>query len=46
MDLFSELDMVSNIAWCLLVGDAGYHFIALCKLPVVLLKQKHLARLQ
>lgn len=46
MDLFSKLD-VSNTALCSFTGDAGYCFIALCKLLVALLKYKNLlARLQ
>lgn len=47
MDLFSELDMVSNMALCFFIEEAGYCFIALRKLLVVLLKhKKNLARLQ
>lgn len=41
MDLFSELDMVSNMALCFFIEEAGYRFIALCKLLVVLLKHKN-----
>lgn len=41
MDLFSELDIISNIGLCLSIWDAGYCFIALYKLLVVLLKHKN-----
>lgn len=41
MDLVSELGIISNIALCFFIGDAGYGFIALCKLLVALLKHKN-----
>lgn len=41
MDLFSELDMVSSMALCFFIEEAGYRFIALRKLLVVLLKHKN-----
>lgn len=41
MDLFSELDLVSNLALCFFIEEAGYCFTALCKLLVVLLKHKN-----
>lgn len=41
MDLFSELDVVSNMPLCFFIEEAGYCFIALCKLLVVLLKHKN-----
>jgi len=41
VDLFSELDIISNIVLCFFTGDTGYSFSALCKLLGFLLKHKN-----